>query len=126
MRESDSDVRSAGVTLLPARPYAVIGTTFSRTLLLHMVPSTGARRSESLHSALLKLIGANFISRSVVGQTERFSFVHSAVQEVSVGFSESACLKRGRGGERWPNATPSKGIDARNPLLGSKTPPPMR
>lgn len=39
-------------------------------------------RKEHLHTALLKLIEANFISRSVVGQTERFSFVHTAVQEV--------------------------------------------
>lgn len=62
---------------------AVVGATFGRRLLLHMLPNHSRDRSENLHAALLKLIEANFISRSVVGQTERFSFVHTSVQEVN-------------------------------------------
>lgn len=48
-----------------------------------MLPNNSRDRSENLHAALLKLIEANFISRSVVGQTEQFSFVHTSVQEVN-------------------------------------------
>lgn len=47
-----------------------------------MLPNHSRGRIEHLHAALLKLIEANFISRSVVGQTERFSFVNTSVQEV--------------------------------------------
>lgn len=61
----------------------VIGATFSKELLLHMLPNNSRDRTENLHAALLKLIEANFISRSVVGRTEHFSFVHNSVQEVS-------------------------------------------
>ncbi|CAN0418259.1 unnamed protein product [Ascophyllum nodosum] len=60
----------------------VIGATFEKTLLLHMLQSNSRNKTEHLHAALLKLIEANFISRSVVGQTERFSFVHATVQEM--------------------------------------------
>lgn len=60
----------------------VIGSTFSKELLLHMLPNNSRYRMENLHGALLKLIEANFISRSVVGKTEHFSFVHNSVQEV--------------------------------------------
>ncbi|CAM9220570.1 unnamed protein product [Ectocarpus sp. 4 AP-2014] len=59
----------------------VIGATFSKDLLLHMLPNNSRYRTENLHEALLKLIEANFISRSVVGRTEHFSFVHTSVQE---------------------------------------------
>eukprot|EP00903_Cladosiphon_okamuranus_P010662 g10080.t1 len=59
----------------------VIGATFSKELLLHMLPNNSRYRMENLHGALLKLIEANFISRSVVGKTEHFSFVHNSVQE---------------------------------------------
>lgn len=48
-----------------------------------MLPTNSRDKAENLHVALLKLIEANFVSRSVVGQTERFSFVHTSVQEVS-------------------------------------------
>lgn len=49
-----------------------------------MIQSTGKSRENGkiLHMALVKLIEANFISRSVVGQTECFSFVQAAVREV--------------------------------------------
>ena len=47
-----------------------------------MLPNNSRYRMENLHGALLKLIEANFISRSVVGKTEHFSFVHNSVQEV--------------------------------------------
>ncbi|KAG5182448.1 hypothetical protein JKP88DRAFT_319103, partial [Tribonema minus] len=60
---------------------SVIGTTFSMRLLLHMLPPTSRDKRSDLHGALLKLIEANFISRTVVGKTERFNFVHAAVQE---------------------------------------------
>jgi hypothetical protein len=60
---------------------SVIGTTFSMRLLLHMLPPTSRDKRGDLHSALLKLIEANFISRTVVGKTERFNFVHASVQE---------------------------------------------
>lgn len=60
----------------------VVGATFSKELLLHMLPNNSRYRMENLHGALLKLIEANFISRSVVGKTEHFSFVHNSVQEV--------------------------------------------
>ncbi|CAM9512372.1 unnamed protein product, partial [Phaeothamnion confervicola] len=60
---------------------SVIGTTFSMKLLLHMLPHTSRDKRGDLHVALLKLIEANFISRTVVGKTERFNFVHPSVQE---------------------------------------------
>lgn len=47
-----------------------------------MLPHNSRYRMENLHGALLKLIEANFISRTVVGKTEHFSFVHNSVQEV--------------------------------------------
>lgn len=81
----------------------VIGATFEKHLLLHMLQYDSRDRKEHLHTALLKLIEANFISRSVVGQTERFSFVHTAVQEViyatfcsvlSCSPSTCVCLKQ--------------------------------
>ncbi|CAM9364214.1 unnamed protein product, partial [Chrysoparadoxa australica] len=59
----------------------VIGTMFSMQLLLHMFPHVVRDKRGQLHMALLKLIEANFISRTVVGKTERFNFVHSSVQE---------------------------------------------
>lgn len=62
----------------------VVGATFGKRLLLHMLPHTSRDRAENLHAAFLKLIEANFISRSVVGQTESFSFVHTSVQEVGL------------------------------------------
>lgn len=71
-------------TLSPSLVQLVIGATFEKQLLLHMLPSNRKNKSENLHTALLKLIEANFISRSVVGQTERFSFVHTSVQEVTL------------------------------------------
>jgi predicted ATPase len=60
---------------------SVIGTTFSMKLVLHMLPDTSRDKRGLLHAALIKLIGGNFISRTVVGKTERFNFVHGAVQE---------------------------------------------
>lgn len=70
-------------------------------------------RKEHLHAALLKLIEANFISRSVIGQTERFSFVHTAVQEViHVTFSFVLCFH-----------VPLRFVVSRERLVSSKSRP---
>ncbi len=59
----------------------MIGPIFTMSLLLHMIPGKPRDKYENLHIALLHLIEANFISRTVVGKFEHFRFVHGGVHE---------------------------------------------